>query len=477
MNKQLKILPVKFQSIGIDKIKIFYRKKDDFELHNKIVKFQNYYFRKINKNDYRTEFRDNLYTILATKEKVERININKWEDIKYKNELDSNITAEGDLSHEKRFIIDTFYNKDYPTDIKPRILFLDIETYSEDQKLPKFNHNVAIINAITIFDSYSKTYNSYFVLPKNKNKEKTIEYIYNIISEYEIDKNNCNIFMFDNEKDLLDEFCSYLIKNPPDLITAWNVNFDISYITRRIYDNFGYEGLKAISIFNRVSSKITYAIDNNYELNDYNVIPGCSIIDMLELYKKVSPVKPDSLALQEIAMKELGEGKVEYNSDDPIKLYVDNFELFCKYNIQDVRLIKEIEDKRKILNIAITVTNFSKNNYEDFFTEMSLHDHWLLFTVYQWRQEGKRIVLPSKKPNIKREITAAYVKQPLFGRHKWLSDIDYSSEYPSNIYSFTISAESKVGKVKDYKKLVLRNAYKYYNINNKELLINKCIPS
>ena len=283
--------------------------------------------------------------------------------------------------------------------------------------------------------------------------------------------------MFNDEKELLEEFCNYLIKNPPDLITAWNVGFDIPYIVRKIYDNFGNEGLKAISIFNRVSSKITYALQNNYELNDYNVIPGCSIIDMLDLYKKISPVKPDSLALQEIAIKELGEGKLEYNSNDPIELYVDNFELFCKYNIQDVRLIKEIEDKRKIINLAITVTNFSKNNYEDFFTEMSLHDHWLLFTVYQWRQDGKNIVLPSKKPNIKKDITAAYVKEPLFGRHKWLSDIDYSSEYPSNVFSFTISPESKVGKVEDYKKVILRNTYNFYKSNNKEALIKNCIPS
>lgn len=476
-NKVLNVLPVKFQSIGVNKIKIFYRKRNDHNLYNKIVNFQNYYFRKVDKNDHRVKFRDDLYTILGTNEKVERININKWEDIKYKNELDPSFTGEGDLSHETRFIIDTFYDKDFPPDIKPRIFYLDIETYSEDKKIPKFNHNVAFINAITIYDSYTKKYYSYFIIPENKNINETMEYIYNSISEYNIDKSNCNIYFFNNEKELLETFCDFLVNNPPDIITAWNVSFDISYLTRKIYDNFGNEGLKSISIFNRVSSKITYAIEKNYELNDYNVIPGCSIIDMLELYKKISPVKPDSLRLQDIAMKELGEGKVEYSSEDPIQLYVDNFELFCKYNIQDVRLIKEIDDKRKMINLTVTVTNPSKNNYEDYFTEMSLHDHWLLFTAYQWRQEGKKIVLPSKTPKIKRQLTAAYVKPSLVGRHRWLSDIDYSSMYPSNIYSFTISPETKVGKVRNYKEVMLRNAYNYYKINNKDILIKKCIPS
>lgn len=476
-NKQISVLPTKFQSVAVDKIKIFYRKRNEKELFNKIVKFRNYYFRKVDVNDYRNQFRDDLYTILATKTQVEKIYIDKYSDIKYKNELDPSVTAEGDLSHETRFIIDTFFDKDLPMDIKPRILFLDIETYSDDKLIPKFNHNTAFINAITIYDSYDKKFVSFFLIPGDKDKEETTKNIYNSISEYEIDNKNCNILMFDNEKDLLDNFCSYLIKNPPDIITAWNVGFDISYIIRRIYDNFGLDGLKAISIFNRVSSKVTYALEKNYELSDYNVIPGCSIIDMLELYKKVSPVKPDSLALQEIAMKELGEGKVEYSSDDPLELYKDNFELFCKYNIQDVRLIKEIEDKRKIINLAFTVAVTSVNNYEDYFTEMSLHDHWMLFTVAQWRAEGKKIVLPTKTPKTKIKLTAAYVKEPLFGRHRWLSDIDYSSEYPSNIYSFSISPETKVGKVRNYKEVMLRNAYNYYKINNKDILIKKCIPT
>src|SRR5690606_14836751 len=160
-------------------------------------------------------------------------------------------------------------------------------------------------------------------------------------------------------------------------ITCWNSKFDIPYLARKIYDYFDFSGLKVISPFDRYSSKIKNALESGINLDIDALIPGIDVIDMLELYKKNAETEKPSYALKVIAEDELGETKLvdDSGSSDPSYMYENDFIHFCKYNIQDVRLLTLLENKLKIVNLAITIRNIVKTNFQDIFFETRTIDN------------------------------------------------------------------------------------------------------
>ena len=61
---------------------------------------------------------------------------------------------------------DMFYDTEFPADVPPRMFYLDIETLVTDNILPRFDHNVSEINAITIYDNYTKNIILGFIMLK-----------------------------------------------------------------------------------------------------------------------------------------------------------------------------------------------------------------------------------------------------------------------------------------------------------------------
>ena len=104
---------------------------------------------------------DEIYQLINTGEPLVKAYMT-YRDAKEIYRNGNYLTGEGDVSPEQRFSCDTFYDVEFPANIKPRIYFLDIETYSTDNIIPRFNHNVAEISAITIYDTYTSKYYCWF---------------------------------------------------------------------------------------------------------------------------------------------------------------------------------------------------------------------------------------------------------------------------------------------------------------------------
>jgi hypothetical protein len=117
---------------------------------------------------------DDYYKLLSTDEPLVKYYIEP-NNVRKLLENDDVITGEADISPEQRFMCDSFYDTEFPTDIKPRVYYLDIETYVTDDILPKFNHNVSDINAITIYDNYSKEYYTWGLVPNYDEQDDVIE--------------------------------------------------------------------------------------------------------------------------------------------------------------------------------------------------------------------------------------------------------------------------------------------------------------
>jgi DNA polymerase elongation subunit (family B) len=344
------------------------------------------------------------------------------------------ITGEADVSPEQRFICDTFYDTEFPSSIKPRIYFLDIETWVKDGKMPSFNHNLSEINAITVFDNYTEMYYSWFLVPPTETEDmSTLEQ--NILNETK-EYGNISIKLFTTPKSLLSSFMQFLKNNCPDIITAWNSKFDLPYLTRKIHDYFDMEGLKLISPFDRYSTKIKQALETGINLEMDTLIPGIDVIDLMALYKKNAETEKPSYALKLIAEDELGETKLvaEDGNSDPSYMYINNFINFCKYNIQDVRLLTLLENKLMLINLAITIRNIVKTDFQDIFFETRTIDNMFIMEAVRRRNSGWNYVLPSKPKFIAKEkYLGAYVKAPIRGLFKWVADLKQLEVLYSNI--------------------------------------------
>lgn len=474
--RKIKFLPTKIKYNNRNKtIEMFYREKGVSKLNKIEIPFDHYIFIEPAYRKYGVINSDEEFKLLTTEEDLIKVYLNPKE-ARELYESKKFLTGEADCSPEQRFIVDTFNDTQFPDDVKPRIYFLDIETFSSDDKLPSFNHNIAEINAITIYDSYTQEFYSWFLSSEDNNDFNEYK---NRIEEETKEYGKVNIKIFSNSKILLNSFLQFIIENCPDIITAWNSSFDIPYIIRKIIDYFGINALKKISPFDRVSSKVTFALDKNIEIKIDRLIPGIDIIDMLELYKKNTPGQKPSYSLKAITEEELEETKLtdESGDTDPNHMYLHDFVNFCKYNIQDVRLLVLLEEKLKILNLASIMRNITKCNYQDVFFESILIDNMFLMEAVRRRNSGGKLVLPSKPIDaVKQKFLGAYVKNPLTGRYPWVADLDFKSLYPSIVKTFKISNESIVGVIDKKQTVTMLSVAKQFNITDLNYIKNEILP-
>ena len=171
-------------------------------------------------------------------------------------------------------------------------------------------------------------------------------------------------------------------------------------------------------------------------------IAGISILDYLQLYKKYSFKNPENYRLDTVANDELGERKLDHTQYDTFKeFYTKDWDTFVEYNKIDVELVDRIEDKIKLIELAITLAYDAKVNYEDVFFQVRMWDT----IIYNYlRKRG--IVVPEKERGIVKndKYAGAYVKEPIPGVYDWVVSFDLNSLYPHLIMQYNISPETLV---------------------------------
>ena len=244
-----------------------------------------------------------------------------------------------------------------------------------------------------------------------------------------------------DEYNLCKRFMQDWSDNTPDVITGWNIEFfDIPYLINRVRMILGEDETRKLSPWNNIwERKVTV---NGRELISYN-ITGVSALDYIELYKWYAPggKSQESYKLDNIASVELGESKLSYDEYDNLhSLYRLNYQKFIEYNIKDVDLIVKLEDKLKLIELALTLAYDTKCNYEDVFAQTRMWDA----LIYSYLLD-KNIVVPPRV--IKQKNSAfegAYVKDPQVGMHNWVASFDLNSLYPHLLIQYNISPETLV---------------------------------
>ena len=243
--------------------------------------------------------------------------------------------------------------------------------------------------------------------------------------------------VFWTEQEMLQDFHSWWNQNTPDIITGWNNNlYDIPYICRRIERVLGEKWKKSLSPWNRV---IDREIRIQGRTNIAYEITGVAILDYLDLYKKFTYTNQESYRLDHIAMVELGDKKLDHSEFENFKdFYTSDWQRFVEYNIHDVNLVDSLEDKMKLIELAVTMAYDAKVNLEDVYSQVRMWD-----TLIYNDLKGRNIVVPPRITTKKDDKYAgAYVKEPIPGSYDWVVSFDLNSLYPHLIMQYNISPET-----------------------------------
>jgi len=242
-----------------------------------------------------------------------------------------------------------------------------------------------------------------------------------------------------DEYTLLKTFLMDWEANTPDIMSGWNIKFfDIPYLHNRMQRILGPDLTKKLSPWNNIAER--EKIIKGKKQITYEIF-GISCLDYIELYRWYAPAgkSQESYKLDHIASVELGTNKLDYSEYDNLhQLYKLNYQKFIEYNIKDVELIVDLEDKLKLIELAATLAYDTKTNFEDVFAQTRMWDS--LINCYLMEQ--KIIVPPKERKEKDSAFEGAYVKEPQVGKHDWVASFDLNSLYPHLLIQYNISPET-----------------------------------
>jgi len=318
-----------------------------------------------------------------------------------------------------QYISDKYPEDEIKFDItKIKLLTLDIEVASENG-FPDPKKSEEEILLITIQDYTTKEIITWGVNPF-VNKQKNVKYIL------------CN-----SEYHLLSSFLEYWQANTPEVITGWNIQFyDVPYICGRLYKILGEKLMKRFSPWGLVSEDKAFV--NNREQIYYDV-GGITQLDYLDLYKKFTYSAQESYRLDHIASVELGQKKLDHSEFDTFKdFYTRGWQKFVEYNIVDVELVDRLEDKMKLIELAITMAFDAKVNFGDVFYQVRMWDT----IIYNYLKKRDIVIPPKDRTEKDAKYAGAHVKEPIPGVYDWIVNFDLNSLYPHLIMQSNISPET-----------------------------------
>ena len=319
-----------------------------------------------------------------------------------------------------------YISEKYPEDeikfdiSKIKLVTLDIEVASE-AGFPDVESCSEEILAITIQDYTTKEITTWGVKPFN-NKQSNVTY-HHCPSEYE----------------LLNHFINYWMVDVPDVVTGWNIQlYDIPYICKRLNRVLGEKLMKRFSNWGLVTEGETFIQGRKHTTFD---IGGLTQLDYLDLYKKFTYKAQESYRLDYIAEVELGQKKLDHSEFDTFKdFYTQGWQKFIEYNIVDVELVDRLEDKMKLIELALTMAYDAKVNYADVFYQVRMWDN----IIYNYLKKRDIVIPPKNKSQKNEKYAGAYVKEPIPGKYDWVVSFDLNSLYPHLIMQYNISPETLV---------------------------------
>ena len=337
---------------------------------------------------------------------------------------------ESDFTPIDRILMDVYSKQNVPT---LNIGFFDIEVdYDPAIGFSSVKNPYAPINAITIYSTFESKFITLAVPPKSWNKC--------------LPESLKDVMLFKSEKDLLNKFLEVI--HPIDILSGWNSEFfDIPYIAKRIELVLGESAISRLSFENaptpRWSEKERF---KNAKSKDPVLIMQSRIhLDYMQLFRKFNLTPRQSYSLNAIGLDELNVPKIDYPGT-LADLYNNDFELFLEYNIHDVRLVRDIDNKLKYINLANQMIHMASVNFDAIFGSVHLIDSAII--TYAHNVLNVVVIDRQSRPD-NEKVEGALVVTPKPGKYRYIGSVDLNSLYPNTIRSIGLSPEKIVGQFID----------------------------
>ena len=332
-------------------------------------------------------------------------------------------TVYGNDNYKAQYISEKYPDDEVKFDIKKiRLVTIDIEVASEGG-FPNVFDCAEELLVITLQNYTTKRIISFASRPY-VNTRKDVTYI------------QCR-----DEIDLINQFLAFWERETPDVITGWNCElYDIPYIAGRIERIMGEKEARRLSPWGNIRKKeivIKGRDQISYEIS------GISQLDYLNLYRKFTYTNQESYRLDHIANVELGQKKLDHSEFETFKdFYTKDWQKFVDYNIRDVELVDQLEDKMKLIELCFTMAYDAKVNFADVFFQVRTWDA----IIYNYLKDRDIVIPPKERTDKDTKFAGAYVKEPIPGKYDWVVNFDLNSLYPHLIMQYNISPETLMEK-------------------------------
>lgn len=362
---------------------------------------------------------------------------------------------ESDINEEMQYLQNRYGDVTLKPDINDfNIAYLDIEVESEFE-FPKPEECKYPINLITVYSSKTKKYYTWGNRPYTGKSDVVGEYYY-----------------FQDEKELLTDFIKWFSDQNFDILTGWYVkDFDVHYILNRkekldIEENLTklnnyYHSLKWVITTDKMGRTMK---TKRY----YCRIAGLSILDSLELFQKFTFKTLEAYSLNFVANYLGLAGKIELEGQVNNE-WKHNWNRFVEYNVVDVVVVKDIDDKKQHIKLAIQFASEALIPIDRVFSSIATVEGYILRDLHkkklvledkkergvdEWKKLKLYIENNGHKQNVKEgeqneeDFDDFYVKgahvEAKPGLYKNLISYDLTSLYPWNMIQFNVSPEVKV---------------------------------
>lgn len=376
--------------------------------------------------------------------KLERLDFDtKREFDEARRQFPTGILYESDIPPEFKILMRHYV--DLPTP-PVNFAFLDIEVdYKSKIGFSGPKNPYGIINAVTIYQSWTRGYKQYVVPPQGwVGDVGTIRAEFTRLME---EKNLAagiypEIVLCRTEAILLQHLVDEI--QDADIISGWNSEFfDLPYIIKRL--ELVWPKLVQKMCFTGCRKPKLSERDHFGSPEPVYQIYGRSHLDYKDLFEKFTFEGRESFALGNILAEEVGHGKLHYEGTLE-QLYNNDFPTFCAYNFRDVSGMVDLEAKFKFIQMVNQMAHENTCLYQNMLGTVRYVETGITNFCHTKRDRkvpDKRMMTDGKK------VEGAIVLSPKIGLHKMLGSVDLVSLYPNEIMSLNISPEMFIGQMVD----------------------------
>lgn len=381
-------------------------------------------------------------------EKLYRVDCDSRAELKEIQRREGYRCHESDIQPLFKELMSRYYGRPTPV---VNFALLDIEVdYTSKLGFAGPSNPYGIINAVTIYQSWTKKYKQYAVPPVvdgvqwNGTVEDVLAEFHRLAAEKHLDRGVLpELVLVRTEAELLQHLIADI--QEADIISGWNSEFyDLPYIVKRLQLVWprlvhklcfiGCPPPKERQVERFGSPEIVYALH------------GRTHLDYRDLFEKFTFEGRESYALGNILAEEIGRGKLAY-SGTLEELYKNDFPTFCAYNFRDVSGLVDLDAKFKFIQLVNQMAHENTCLFQNILGTV----RYVETGITNFAHNVLNLIVPDKRVMTDGEkVEGALVLSPNIGLHEWIGAIDIKSLYPNVIRSLNMSPETYRGQFTGY---------------------------